>query len=289
MELSNFWTAHSKALYSTWLYWRPHRLLFDCGEGCATTLGAKSFGVDRVFLTHGHIDHIAGLQALLFARSAGMGDKTKPLTVYHPVGDPNVEPLKTYLGWALPDLPYPLQWVPLKAGQSVPLSDRVTVVSFPTRHADDRLTLGYRVVSAKTVLKPEYAALPSEQVQALMRENRRNEMLMMADQVHLALSGDTVPLDPDPYRHAEVMAHECTFLDPADAKYPSHSALPDVMALAVRAEPKALLLYHVSTRYSPAQTGRAVAEWCREHKVGFPVWVQYGDGMWDAYRPTDGH
>jgi len=45
-----------------------HRLLFDCGEGCLASLDhAEVMQVDRVFFSHFHMDHVAGFDALFRA------------------------------------------------------------------------------------------------------------------------------------------------------------------------------------------------------------------------------
>ena len=51
-------TGYSKAMYSTWFYYKPARLLFDAGEGVASALGNFIFGIERIFISHGHHDHI---------------------------------------------------------------------------------------------------------------------------------------------------------------------------------------------------------------------------------------
>ncbi len=87
VNLQTLIQGHSKALYSTWIFYRPDRLLIDCGEGAATALGNNSYAIEKVLLTHGHIDHISGLPSLLWSRAAGMGDNEKPLEIYYPQGD----------------------------------------------------------------------------------------------------------------------------------------------------------------------------------------------------------
>ena len=86
-----------KRFNATWLFYRPDNLLLDCGEGAATSLGNGGYAIERVFLTHGHIDHIAGLPVLLWSRASGMGDVDKPLTIYYPRDDVLVAQMKDYL------------------------------------------------------------------------------------------------------------------------------------------------------------------------------------------------
>ena len=42
------------------------------------------FGIDKVFISHGHYDHIGGLAGMIYARAAARGDKEKALTIFYP-------------------------------------------------------------------------------------------------------------------------------------------------------------------------------------------------------------
>jgi ribonuclease BN (tRNA processing enzyme) len=63
------------------------RFLIDCGEGCVTQLkkaGVEAAQVDGVFLTHIHLDHVAGLSSL--GAFAWAGGKSVPITIHGPPG-----------------------------------------------------------------------------------------------------------------------------------------------------------------------------------------------------------
>lgn len=272
----------SQALFSTWFYYLPDRTLFDCGEGMVSALKTKVFGIERVLLSHTHLDHISGLPQLLFSRSASRGDKTKPLTVHYPAGDPDFQHWIDHLGRILPDLPYPLVWEPLEVGQEVMMGSGRIVRAFPVEHDSTRPCYGFQLVGTKRRLKDEYKGRPGAELAAA-----GDEKFEVVECLEFAYSGDTVPGSPDPFRRAWLMAHECTFLDPADSKRPTHSDLLSVLDIAKEASPKALLLYHVSSRYSAAMAGRAVYEEARKRDLPFPVYVQYGRYAWDAYTPGE--
>lgn len=272
----------SKALFSTWFYHQPDRTLYDCGEGVATALRSECFGIERVFLSHMHLDHITGLAQLLFARSAGHGDKTKPLTVFYPDGDVDVHKTKTYLGWMLPDLPFPLRWEPLKAGQEVNIGRGKAVRAFVQEHDRERPCYGFQTVERRKKLLPQHVGKTAEEIKAL-----GPAAFTVQEVFEFVYSGDTIPFGPERYRGARLMAHECTFINPDDSKRAVHTALPDVLDLAREANPKALLLYHFSTRYSAAECQQAVADRAARLGLPFPVWMQYGRHLWDAYRPEE--
>src|SRR3954451_18630434 len=63
-------------------------LLFDCGEGTQQQLmraeHVRSGGIEAIFITHLHGDHLFGLPGLL--SSLGLGGRREPLIVYGPSG-----------------------------------------------------------------------------------------------------------------------------------------------------------------------------------------------------------
>src|SRR5210317_1992004 len=86
--------CYSKALYSSWYFYAPDRLMFDCGEGAASRLSQEIFAVEKIFLSHGHVDHIAGLLPFVCLRQSTKGDNEKPLQIYYPKGDRSVLTMK---------------------------------------------------------------------------------------------------------------------------------------------------------------------------------------------------
>ena len=67
---------------------REH-LLFDVGPGTLQrlyTVGVSPFQLDRIFLTHYHVDHCLELVTILFALRIPQPVRKKPLTVYGPQG-----------------------------------------------------------------------------------------------------------------------------------------------------------------------------------------------------------
>ena len=65
------------------------QLLLDAGPGTAQRLqaiGVSIFDLDRIFLTHYHLDHCLDLASILFALRVPDRGRRKPLTVYGPTG-----------------------------------------------------------------------------------------------------------------------------------------------------------------------------------------------------------
>ncbi len=243
----------SKALYSTWVYYSPDRILFDCGEGVSTILENKVFAIKHVFLSHGHADHISGLMGLINIRNNAMGDQEKELHVYYPAGNFFVSELISYFARTNRHLQYELEWIPLQPGDRIPLlAGRHSryIEAFATVHARGEASLGYNVCEVRRRLKPEYRDLPHEEIVALVQAGKKEEISETYVQYLFSYGGDSVPLNPDLVRGTEVLLHDATFLEEEDRKEYKHSTVWEALAVAQQAGvQKELVLFHLSSRY----------------------------------------
>jgi len=302
--------GHSKALYSTWIFYKPDHLLIDCGEGAATSLGNGGFAIERVLLTHGHIDHISGLPSLLWSRAAGMGDTEKPLEIYYPRDDMFVADMQLYLERTATRLPFALRWIPLDAGDTFALTANHQptgsatgqpkqsgarggrrVVTFPTRHIRGRLTLGYKVVETRRRLKPEYAGLTQEEISTRARTEGRQSVQSLTEEYEatlVAFSGDTLPVESQVVQGAELLLHEATIVDAGERKHQWHATLDEAVAVASTVRPKALVLYHISGRYRTVDIADATCQSAVRHKIDFPIWCLYRDRLMQFWNGEPG-
>lgn len=122
--------------------------LIDCGTGVGDLALEQMIRIDHVFLTHGHLDHVALLPMLA---DAGAGRRTQPLLAYalpETIGalkeclfNGRIWPDYTVL--PSPDKPY-LRFLPVQTGQPIALGTR-TITPLPVRHAVP--AVGYRLDS----------------------------------------------------------------------------------------------------------------------------------------------
>jgi ribonuclease Z len=276
-DLTTILRGYSKAMYATWFYYKPDHLLFDAGEGVASHLDNGVFGIQWVLLSHGHIDHLSGLPTLVHIRSAGMGEKTKPLTVYYPEGDRYVQMLSQYVGRTNPGLTFELTWETLQAGQRLELSGggqhgRV-LETFRTQHVPGRLSLGFNVLEKRRKLRPEFAHLSEADIRAYVRTHGREDLTCEYEQKLLSYAGDSMPVQPEDVRGTDLLLHEATFLTEADRERKVHATLEETLDLAAAAEVKGLVLFHISSRYPLNQVRREVRKQIRRRKLEVPVWA----------------
>ena len=243
-------------MYSTWFYYKPARLLFDAGEGVAAALENFIFGIENIFISHGHHDHIGGLPGIIRARSSARGDKQKPLTVHYPFDDNLVDILREYIDKVSGRLEYQLQWTPIKPGDEIVLRDgqhSTLIKAFATPHSKRSTSLGYKLVEKRRRLRHEFEGTGEQEIAQIVKQQGREAVTEEYEQSLLIYGGDSMPLPLDEVRNCEVLMHDSTFLAEDDRGNETHASMEEAIKLAADAGVSRLLLIHVSSRYTKSQ------------------------------------
>jgi ribonuclease Z len=247
------------------------RFLIDCGEGTQRQImraGLGFRGLDRVLLTHAHLDHVLGLAGLLatFALYRVGG------TVEIIGSGETVEFVRRYLADAIG--PEGEGRYRLRAIRSGPVFVQPgwRLYAFPVMHRRTQ-SLGYlfqedarhpllleRLDALGVPAGPERAALAHGR-SVVLADNRR----ITPEMVHgssvagpkLAIVGDTEEIDTliEPVRGADALVIEATFLerDAALARARGHLTAAAAGRLACDAGIGQWLLTHISGRYKPEE------------------------------------
>ena len=209
-------------------------------------------GYGTVCLTHGHLDHAAGL-----AHHASRRRLTglPPARVFAP--EEAAPDLEAWLAISerLENVGYGVHVTPAVPGRQVDLRNDLSVTFLPGRHRVP--TVGYLFSEVRKKLVDELIGRPEEEIVALRirgaEVTRREEIPL------LAYPGDCSPeifeAAPELF-HARVLLVECSFLGEDDrdrARKYDHIHLNDIVERASLFENEAIVLTHFSMRYRPEE------------------------------------
>jgi ribonuclease Z len=225
-------------------------LAFDVGRAQRELLT-----VDHIFLTHGHMDHAAGI-AYYFSQR--MFIDNKPGHLYAPGA--LLEPIRRLLRvWAdIDGHEPPANLHAVEPGVDVPLRRDLVVRPFEVNHPcrrRDRETvqaLGFTAIEVRQKLIDEYRNLTGPQLVELKRQGvqitRRVEIPLVT------YCGDTAVgdfFDLDFVRNSKILLLECTFVEPDHrerARAGRHIYVGDLPTILPRLNNEKIVLIHLSRR-----------------------------------------
>jgi len=243
------------------------RLLFDCGEGTQRGMMrfGTGFGIDHLFVSHLHGDHVLGIPGLV--QTLGFNDREEPLTIHCPPG--THEDLHDLVHAVGHDPSFQVRIEAVAPGETALAADDYEIRAFETTHRtrsqgyalveDDRPgrfdrpkaeSLGVpvgpkfgRLHSGESVEAEDGTVVEPEQVVGPPRPGRT-----------LVYTADTRPRERtvEVAENADLLVHDATFADDmADrARDTAHSTGREAGGVAARAGAKQLALIHVSSRYA---------------------------------------
>lgn len=214
--------------------------------------------MDTLCLSHGHMDHAAGL-AYYFSQRAFQGMPPGTLLVHRKLV-PAVEQLLQVWG-LIEGHVSPGRIIGVDEDEDFELNRQLVVRPFRVRHPGP--CLGFSLVEVRKKLKPEYAELSGPQIAAIKRQGQAVENRVEIPRV--AYCGDSMLgnfLDNDHVRNAEVLIFECTFFE-ADhldrARLGGHTHVTALPELMERVRSPQVVLIHLTRRTPMGDAKRMLA------------------------------
>lgn len=248
------------------------RFLIDCGEGTLRQIRKVHAGIrrlDKIFLTHGHLDHVLGLASLV--GTIDLWDQGDRLALWG--GAEALRVARVLLDEVVWPEGHPGLAVDYRAIAPGPLleTDGVQVMAFPVRHHETE-SYGFRFVETphRPVDPAKFDAFGIPEGPERHRlvhdggltlpDGRRVDLSDLQGGpkrgASLAVVGDCEDADAlvDAVRGVDLLVIEATYrtADEANARSRGHLTVRDACGLARKAGIGQLVLTHQSDRYDPA-------------------------------------
>lgn len=249
---------------------RQYRFLIDCGEGTQQQILRSGLGfkrLDKVLLTHGHLDHILGLGGL--ASTLGRWEMLEKLEIYGGrVALRRVADLIFGVVFPEKNPPSTIRLVPLNPGDVIVEDQKFRLSVFSVTHrgpgcfgflfeekprrpflAEKAETLGVPFGPERAQLvRGESLTLPDGRI--IEPDEVLGDIIPGTKYVHIGDTGRTDELE-SACENADGLVIEATYLEQEVemARQFGHLTAAQAAGLAVRCNVKSLILTHLSRRY----------------------------------------
>ncbi|MFQ5647959.1 MAG: ribonuclease Z [Candidatus Aenigmatarchaeota archaeon] len=256
--------SKARNLASIWLRYEDSCFLWDCAEGTQRQLMSAKLSfmkVNRIFITHWHADHWAGLIGLLMTMN--MERRTAPLHIYGPEAERFVSDILD-LGYWGPRYRIVPHDVPYEGSEITSLhkEKRFEISSTPVLHTVPSVAYCFKERDSWNVdikkAEKRYGLKQSPLVGKLKQKGqvtykgktiRLEDVGILNRGVKVVYSGDTKICKSleKLSRGADILIQDATFESEKEGRM--HSGAKEAAQLAKRAGVKKLVLTHFSRRY----------------------------------------
>jgi ribonuclease Z len=225
---------------------------FDLGRAPRAMLSS-----DFVALSHGHMDHSAGL-AYYFSQRHFQGIGTGTVLCHPALAGPIKNIMNAWIELEAQRTPY--QVIPLEPDQEHTIKNNIVLRAFNTRHTVP--SLGYVVIEKRSKLREEFVGL--EQAKLVELKQQGVEITKINEIPLVCFTGDTMwgeHFDRPDVLGAKVLITECTFLEPGHrdrADVGKHLHLEHIARLLEVSQAEAVILTHLSRRTHIAEARKMI-------------------------------
>ena len=236
-------------------------VVFDIGRAPRECLP-----INHVLLSHGHMDHAAGI-VYYFSQRDFQGISNGTALVPKPLAKPLVNVMAA---WArVEGRPSPHKIVPMEHGDDYQIRRNLIARAFATRHVGP--TLGFSVIDVRQKLKGEFLGLDSHDIVEL-----KGKGVEITNRLEVPLAtylGDTAKSnysDQPHIRDSRVLVVECTFFDDEHvrrARLGKHLHVQDLGEVLEGMNNETIVLTHVTRRTNMAQARKTLRKVLRKDQV----------------------
>lgn len=250
------------------LDYQGDRFLWDCGEGAQRQMmkaDLKYMRIDKIFITHWHADHFAGLIGLI--ETLNMGQREKPLEVYGPEASRFIDAFSELSYW---DFGFTLKTSDVnyedKKTTKIFENKKYKITSIPVEHSIPAVAYCFQEKERYNIDIKRAKKLGLEEGPILQELKEKGQIKHKGKKIKLedvatktpgkkvVYSGDTAPCDTikDISKDADLLIHDGTFIEgPKEGKNldKRHTNVRRAAQIAKEAGVKKLILTHFSRRY----------------------------------------
>jgi ribonuclease Z len=215
--------------------------------------------INNVLLTHGHMDHAAGIAYYLSHRhfcGQSPGTILAPENLLGPIR-------KIIDAWSrLDGNEIPANLVGVKAGDEYQIKPNLFTRAFPTKHT--RGSVGYTVIEKRKKIKPEYAKLTGPQIVELKKQGIEIDYPLEIPIV--TYLGDTQNVDFSQLKYivdSKILIAECTFFETEHsgrAEAGRHMYIDEFAELVEKLQNQHIIITHTTQRTPMREIRRILKE-----------------------------
>ncbi|MCS7094129.1 MAG: ribonuclease Z [Candidatus Aenigmarchaeota archaeon] len=246
-------------------YYKKETLLFDCGECVQKQLMLAKISfmdIEKIFITHWHADHFAGLIPLL--QTMNLEKRKKELKIFGPEASKFVNNIIN-LGYFGLRFPVKAIDVPFEGNKisKIDESKEYEIFSVPVLHTVPSVAYCFKEKDRWRIDKEKLEALKIKSGRWLKKLKECGKIEIKGKNIKIedigrlesglkvVYTGDTKPCDNvvELAKNADVLIHDATFSEEDEDEQKYHSSVRDAAIIAKKAEVKKLILTHISRRY----------------------------------------